>query len=293
MKYARLATVLLVVFSVGSAVFADWDPNTADPRLATNHKMHFPQMPQMQPDPVNDLSGLNVRATAPKVVADDFRCTWSGPIRDIHIWGSWLDDNFPQHEIDDGAGPIITVPDPGFVGFHLSIHADIPAIAGEHSRPGNLLWEKDFFPGEFQHRLWGTSVEGFFDPNQDEIIGTDTQVIQYNFFLEDTEAFPQVKDTIYWLDVMALPLPEWDNQPVAPVWGWKTSADHWNDDSVYGDYDALGNPPTTWNELFDPRVLPGQTPVSLDQAFVITPEPATMSLLCIGGLALLRRRRFR
>ena len=154
-------------------------------------------------------------------------------------------------------------------------------------------------PGEFQHRVWGSSDEGFFDPNQNEIIGTDTKVIQYNFVMNDdpgipNDVFQQTRDTIYWLDVMALPLPEWDNQPVTPVFGWKTSADHWNDDSVYGDYDAAGDPPTAWNELFDPRQssqMPIGQLVSLDQAFVITPEPTTMSLLCIGGLAVLRRRR--
>ena len=40
-----------------------------------------------------------------------------------------------------------------------------------------------------------------------------------------------------------------------------------------------------WRELIDPR-----TGISLDMAFVITPEPATLALLTLGAIAVLRRR---
>ncbi|MFA7237845.1 MAG: PEP-CTERM sorting domain-containing protein, partial [Phycisphaeraceae bacterium] len=73
--------------------------------------------------------------------------------------------------------------------------------------------------------------------------------------------------------------------------GWKTAdmtlypspytGNHYQDDAVF--YNG-----TTWQELFDPRFPTGQ--VSLDLAFVITPEPTSIALLTIGGLALLRRR---
>jgi hypothetical protein len=63
------------------------------------------------------------------------------------------------------------------------------------------------------------------------------------------------------------------------LWGWKTSLDHWNDDAVWS------VPGTIWQELRDPA-----TGESLDLAFVITPEPATLSALLLGILALCRRR---
>ena len=69
----------------------------------------------------------------------------------------------------------------------------------------------------------------------------------------------------------------------AAEWGWKTSQNHWNDDAVWPSVSALQ---VTWHELRDPI-----TQESLDLAFVITAEPATLGLLLLGGLALLRRRR--
>ena len=71
------------------------------------------------------------------------------------------------------------------------------------------------------------------------------------------------------------------------MWGWKTSGSpQFMDDAVWGDDFAGGV--TEWNELVDP-----QTGQSLDLAFVITPEPTSMALLGLGGLAVLRRRRRR
>ena len=58
--------------------------------------------------------------------------------------------------------------------------------------------------------------------------------------------------------------------------GWKTSLDHWNDDAVFMGSDGL------WHEFRDPV-----TGVSLDMAFVITPEPGTLVLLAAAGIGLL------
>ena len=57
-----------------------------------NHKMHFPQLP--------DLIGWDVMATSSfpppgqgTVLADDWQCTRTGPVEDIHFWGSWKDQD--------------------------------------------------------------------------------------------------------------------------------------------------------------------------------------------------------
>ena len=70
-----------------------------------DHKMHYPQLP-------NEL-GWNVNATWPVVLADDWRCTETGWVKDLHFWGSWKNG------------------DPGYIPqFILSIHEDIPAGTG-------------------------------------------------------------------------------------------------------------------------------------------------------------------
>ena len=70
-----------------------------------------------------------------RVIADDFECVLTGPITGVHFWGSWL---------KDAKGNIIKI--------HLSIHDDIPADPADpdsYSKPGDLRWQMDFYPGEF------------------------------------------------------------------------------------------------------------------------------------------------
>lgn len=79
-------------------------------------------------------------------------------------------------------------------------------------------------------------------------------------------------------------------------YGWKTTRNNWNDDAVWTDVDfGFGDtgevvPGGSWNELRYPagHSLEGN---SIDLTFVIVPEPATMSLLCVGAAMLIRHRR--
>ena len=129
--------MLLLVFVVSSAQ-ADWDPG--DP-----YKMHYPQLPDL------NTTGMDVLANAPypgattptaKLLADDWQCSASGPVTDIHIWGSWLEDVLPTRQQDDQI-----IDDPENVAFRLSIFSDIPAgAAGGYSRPGEKLWEGLYSP---------------------------------------------------------------------------------------------------------------------------------------------------
>ena len=247
MKTARTMLPLVVVMALAGTVLADWNPG--DP-----YKMHYPQLP--------DSTGWDVNFAFPNVLADDWRCSESGPVKDIHFW-------FSSHQ--DIPFEVLTI--------HASIHADIPAGTGgiQHSRPGNLLWERDFYIDDFSIWHWGDGDQGYYDPRVPEYTKHDHSSIYQANIVDIEDPFYQVQDTIYWLDLSVTAVPEAGGF-VDPILGWKTSLDHWNDMAVW---DAGG----AWQPLRDPETLG-----PLDLAFVITPEPASVCFLLAGGALLWRRR---
>ena len=272
-----LVAVTLTLFAAATAR-ADWNPG--DP-----HKMHYPQLPDLTPTGLDVLATRDPTSTGPngplwKTLADDFRCSQTGPISDIHFWGSWLND-----QVFTG------------VQFKLSIHADVPAPpTGGFSRPAfPPLWERVLTPSA--QRLYSTlpaasAPEQFYNPNNNQIMGTDRQIWQYNF-KDIVEPFTQQVNTIYWLDVQAI-IP--DGLPF--LFGWKTTnptvTPHFNDDAVYWDtvLPGPGQPPLVGPF---PLVYPAGHPFggqSMDLAFVITPEPGMVLFVTAGliGLGLIRRR---
>jgi len=178
--------------------------------------------------------------------------------------------------------------DPAQVWFRLSIHKDIPADGVGFSQPGEELWNRQYVPYAMTVVPWATAQEGFYDPNIGQIIGSDTQVWQYNFFVPADEAFQQQAGDVYWLVVQAALL-DGDQES---LFGWKTSRDGFADDAVFGHAEILGQPHGDWQPLKYPvgHPLQGQ---SIDLAFVITtiPEPASVVLLTLGGLLCLGSRR--
>jgi len=234
---------------------ADWSPGDGS-------KMHFPQMP--------DLDGWDVQAYSPLVLADDWRCTGSGPITDIHFWGSWKGGNTGQIE-----------------SFSINIYSDDPVGPGgsdpanSYSKPDLLLWEGEFFDFGVVP-VDPPTMQGWYNPATGMALPGDHQsFFQYNL-VDIPNPCLQVAGEIYWLSISA--------NVLTGQWGWK-NADldqypqpytgmHYLDDAVWSN---LG---TGWQELIDPLDFH-----SLDLAFVITPEPMTFVLLASGGLLLLRRRR--
>ena len=238
--------VLAVIMSLAVPAAADW--NIEDPAK-------WVQLPDLA------FTGIDVNTCDPYfLLADDFECVETGPITDVHIWGSWYHDVLPFGT------------DPHGLDFILSIHADIPAGTGgiDYSRPGELLWWRAFSgpPGEFQARIWAEDInEGWMDPPDVYEFPGDHVCWQYNFFIDEADAFiqqgtPQVP-VIYWLDVQAI------SHDQEAWFGWKTSVDHWNDDAVWG----YGPEPYAgpWFELRYPfgHQYAGE---SIDLAFVITGE---------------------
>ena len=232
---------------LAAPAFGDWDPEQAS---------KWVQFPDLSP------MGIDVNATGSAtgggyILADDFLCDTHGPITDIHIWGSWLYDELPGDP-----------PDPNNVTFTLSIHEDIPSNGSPtgYSMPGEVKWVRTFYPGEFTARIWASGIEeGWMNPPEEYFFPADWTCWQYNFFIDEAEAFIQEGTTdepiVYWLDVQAIP------NDLSTRFGWKTSLDHWNDDAVWGQ--GQEPYPGPWQELRYPpqHEMYGQ---SIDLAFVIT-----------------------
>jgi hypothetical protein len=195
------------------------------------HKMHFPQLP--------DPQGWDVDVTYANILADDWKCSATGPIKDIHFWYSWLGDKVG----------IIT-------NIRASIWSNIPGEdrPGSYSKPGEVLWKRDFKPDQLHICYWGSGNQGFIMGNEGRA-NDHKQIFQCNI-VNIPDPYVQQQGRIYWLALSA-----WIQDPVGTHIGWKTSKDHFEDDAVHGSPDGL------WQEMRDPV-----TRESLDLAFVITGE---------------------
>ena len=208
-------------------------------------------------------TGIDVMATQPLILADDFKCNRRSLITHITVWGSWKYDVLPTIP---GAAP-----DAGNVVFTLSLHADIPigSDGANYSRPGKVLWMRTFAPGSFTATKYlGDLQEWWWNPAVDQgwIFPGDKTCWQYDFWIPATEAFCQEGTAeiprVYWLDVQARTVTGTNEA----LFGWKTSIHHWNDAAVWG----LGTEPFTglWNPL---AYMPGHiwAGAKIDLAFAI------------------------
>jgi hypothetical protein len=267
-----VAAVAGLLLSTAPAI-ADWDP-PGDPNTK------WTQLPDLTPN------GMDVKVTRPKILADDWQCTDDRPVTDIHIWGSWKNDQEPM------------IGNPTFI---LQIWSDQAAgsTPGAFSRPKDLLWEATDFSLTYRQYFEfpaGTPGEYWYDPNTQELLPNNDRIVWQANFDVSKNPFAQTKGEIYWLAVqMYFPNLPADANETAQL-GWKTRSlneTHFNDDAVWADLTPTAAP--TWHELRYPigHQYEGQ---SVDLAFVITvPEPGTLALLGMAALGLLvyawRRRR--
>jgi len=253
----KLHSVLLIVAALGmtfllaSPAVADWnegDPNTK-----------WVQYPDLTPN------GIDVKVTAPKILADDWLCTDPRPVTDIHFWGSWKFDEFPTNA----------------PAFRIQIWSDEPAIGQMHSRPREFLWEATEFTWAAReyYKLDPTGPgEGWYDPNTGEYLpSTDWTIWQLNIDVSKNP-FYQVEGTVYWLVVQAW----FPDGTQGPELGWKTCdpKSHWNDDAVWADGELFPIPGMQydWRELRypDKHEYAGE---SIDFSFVI-PCPSRVRCCC-------------
>ena len=241
---------------------APWTPNTTPPgspegaqpidlafelTTETNVTECCPDNAVKYQQTPNLTNGIDVDATSIRggVLADDFPCNQTGPITDIHIWGSWLDD-----DVDLNAT------------FVLSIWSDIPSIptTGQPSHPGQLLWTQTFGPGEYVLCPFTNVPEAFDDPNYTPPMppylipfGASTNLYYLCFDAFPTNEFIQMGTpnvpTNYWLSVMDIANP---NAPRPLYFGWKTSNIHYGDAAVA----SLNVPypaPNAWESLLNAK----------------------------------------
>lgn len=207
------------------------------PGCIDNDGAKYVQLPNFQ--------GLDVWNNGPYVLADDFVCTNTGPISDIHLWGSWLGDQPPDTNI----------------GFWIAIYDDVPVNATNNfSHPGNLLWNEQFTPGQYIQSFWGTGSESFLDPGPPNNLGPESNIWYYCFY--PTNIFTQQGSAsapkIYWLMVYA--------SGTTRQYGWKTTTVVSNDVSVHAPWPGsppIGNPGWT-------PTLQSPTGGTLDLAFKLT-----------------------
>lgn len=269
---------------------ADW--NVGDP-----FKMTVPQLP--------DPNGIDINFTdnweQPNVLADDWQCSESGPIRDIHFWIS------VRH---DGGTPGQQIPNlQNLLGpITASIHKNVPASQTPNwqSHPGDLIWGRRFDPqnpptngGTVTVRPWGQGQQGWMEPPTGPYFPNDHfWIYQVNITGIQAPAV-QTLGEIYWLDLSMSTI-----TPSLQV-GWKTSLNQFaprpipgiiqpleDDDAVWGLRSATNPflPIGPWESLVYPSAHPlgGQ---SLNMAFVITPEPGVcLMVLTTLPMLLLRRR---
>jgi hypothetical protein len=217
------------------------DPNTCDWRYGWPYKMHWPQLPDF------GTTGMDIDSSQ-AIVADDFKCTSTGPISDIHFWASFVNDILPANGTNS-------------LSFEIKIYSDIPATTKTWSMPGKVLWNRTFNPGDYTVRKIINRPSDWYDPiSFRNMPDNHRQAFQYNFCIQ-SNPFIQEEGTIYWLSIR-----EVRTTNAIHKLGWKTTTKklRWNDDAVLTLPGA-----SSWIEMTYPKGhdFSGQ---SIDLAFVIT-----------------------
>jgi hypothetical protein len=189
-----LVSIIITALFIGTTglVTADWD-------IDDGHKMHYPQLP--------DPYGFDIDFGYWEL-ADDWKCTESGPVDDIHFWISWFDD------------------DPRYIDWiKVSIWSNEPNGPQGYSIPKELLWDRTFLPDQFIEAGPWDGQQRWFMPWGEIIEEYHYHYWQINI-PEIDDPFPQVEGEIYWL-VIDMPF---DYEFLV---GWKNTKDYFMDHAVW------------------------------------------------------------
>jgi hypothetical protein len=213
--------VCMLLIGTASIVTADWDEGEG-------FKMHFPQLP--------DVDGFDVD-WGYWFLGDDWKCTETGTVDDIHFWLSWFFDD--PMTIDE---------------IYVSIWSNNPEGPGGYSQPLELLWERAFTPTQFVMRQYGSGNQRWMMPWGEIIPQYHNLIFQINIVGID-DPFEQIEGEVYWL-VIKMPF------TTINTVGWKNTENYYMDHAVWSEEPGSGE----W-QMID----------GIDFAFVITgdtgPEP--------------------
>jgi hypothetical protein len=203
--------------------------------------------------------------------ADDFLCGETGWITDIHFAGfSYYGDTYLN-------------------GFNIKFWTDVPAMPGDESHPGTLLYEYTVGPAGGDGIGW-------------QALGDDT----YRINLPQDQWFWQEEGNIYWISIQG----DMVDDGAGDTFYWNfadPSNPTWGDDAAF-ESDYFGYAPWAswgWQEdpanpgEFLPELYEGEFPgapfvSSADMAFALSgiiPAPGALALLGLAGLSGGRRRR--
>ncbi len=199
-----LTSIIAVTASAGAQAMDDCDWQNGP-----FHKMHWPQLPDLT------TTGSAVSLSA-ATLADDFLCTATGPIRHIHLWASFRNDDTPKEGPDS-------------LTIRLNLYSGIPAEGPKWGQPGELLWTRTFSPGRYTVQAVHDGPEDWYDPaTQEYLCDNHRRAYQYDLSVQD-EPFVQQEGSTYWLAVSVV------GSDTNCALGWKTTSlrRQWNDSAVY------------------------------------------------------------
>jgi len=228
----------------------------AGPALADwDHPIKWDQLEPI--DTFGGASWIDNDTPSDALTADDFFCGGDLPwITDVkfHGWSTYGDEYIDR--------------------FRITFWTDVPATPYDESHPGELLYD-----GEFTD--WFIDGNGAYQIN----------IPQDMWFYQGTE------DRILWIGIQGVMVD--DGYADSFYWNFRDRyQDIWGDDAAFTS-EYFGYPPWAhWGfgpDYSDPGLYEGLLPdgwTSADMSFRLTgiPEPASLSLLALGALVLIRRR---
>jgi hypothetical protein len=204
-----------------------------EPMIATTIFSGGQVQPYFGHDEFSTAYGVGTAANPPqnyegRFMADDFADNFSTPVVHLTWWGSYMNDPVPAQQ-------------PPVQKFLIAWETDIPAQPGGFSQPGQVLQYEVVTAGPLSPGS-GTFTETL-ERGPDPVL----QEALYRYNAELKVPFPEQKDTVYWLKIVALvdtptPISPTNIPPGVTQWGWHNR-----------DY-------TIQNTLASPVPVPGEFP---------------------------------